>query len=39
MNAKEKINEILCGAGFIPDQTEEIEKFIKASNSTEKNNG
>lgn len=34
-----KMNEVLWGAGFIPDQTEEIEKFIKDSNSTEKNNG
>lgn len=34
-----KMNEVLFGAGFIPDQTEEIEKFIKDSNSTEKNNG
>lgn len=34
-----KINEVLCGAGFISDQTEEIEKFIEASKSTEKNNG
>lgn len=33
-----KINEVLCGAGFISDQKDEIEKFIKGSNSTEKNN-
>lgn len=27
-----KMNEVLWGAGFIPDQTEEIEKFIKTLN-------
>ncbi len=34
-----KMNEVLCGAGFIQNQNAAIEEFIKGSNSTEKNNG
>lgn len=34
-----KINEVLCGAGFISDQKDEIENLLKDSKSTEKNNG
>ena len=34
-----KINEVLCGAGFISDQKDEIENLLKDSKSMEKNNG
>ena len=34
-----KINEVLCGAGFISDQKDEIENLLKDTKSTEKNNG
>ena len=34
-----KINEVLCGAGFISDQKDEIENLLKDTKSAEKNNG